>query len=382
MLHFSENEFEQRLAKLREKMVEENLDAMLLFAQESMYWLTGYDTFGFCFFQTVLVTHNEPVALLTRSADLRQAQLTSNIKNIDIWVDGQDVDPTKNVSDMLKKNNLVNKRVGVETNTHGLTFYNGQLLHARIGSMIQWVEASFIISNLRLIKSDAEIEYVKKAASIGDGAYAKALLAIEEGKDESNVIAALQGEIFAQGGDFPANEIIAGVGANAILCRYQSGRSIIQKNDQFTLEWAGVYKHYHAALMRTVVVGKPTEKHLYLQKHGAEALLACEEVLKPDRPMGDVFAKHAQVLDAAGLSKCRLKACGYSLGARFSPSWMEHQMFYENAETIMQKNMVFFLHMILADSESGAANCIGRTSIITDAGSQTLSELSLELTVV
>ena len=50
---------------------------MLLFAQESMYWLTGYDTFGFCFFQCLVVKADGSMVLLTRSADLRQARQTS-----------------------------------------------------------------------------------------------------------------------------------------------------------------------------------------------------------------------------------------------------------------------------------------------------------------
>ena len=52
------------------------LDGILLFQQESMYWLSGYDTFGFCFFQCLYLKADGTMALLTRSADLRQAQHT------------------------------------------------------------------------------------------------------------------------------------------------------------------------------------------------------------------------------------------------------------------------------------------------------------------
>ena len=60
-LHFEREEFEARLDRLRYRMQEEKLDAMLLFSQESMYWLTGYDTFGFVFFQclVVILSHHE-----------------------------------------------------------------------------------------------------------------------------------------------------------------------------------------------------------------------------------------------------------------------------------------------------------------------------------
>ncbi len=76
MLHFTAAEFDGRMARTRAEMERASLDALLLFAPESQYWLTGYDTFGFCFFQCLVISGGDPV-LLTRSADLRQAGVGS-----------------------------------------------------------------------------------------------------------------------------------------------------------------------------------------------------------------------------------------------------------------------------------------------------------------
>src|SRR5688572_16511914 len=76
-LHFEPEEFAARRDRLMIVMAEQKLDAVLLFAQESMYWLTGYDTFGFCFFQCLVVKADGSNVLMTRSADLRQARQTS-----------------------------------------------------------------------------------------------------------------------------------------------------------------------------------------------------------------------------------------------------------------------------------------------------------------
>ena len=100
-LHFSQDEFTGRLERLKAAMKEEKLDAILLFAQESMYWLTGYDTFGYCFFQTLVVKADGSMVLLTRSADLRQARHTSNIERIEIWVDRVNADPTMDLKNLL-----------------------------------------------------------------------------------------------------------------------------------------------------------------------------------------------------------------------------------------------------------------------------------------
>ena len=94
-LHFERTEFDARRDRLMIEMAEKKLDAILLFAQESMYWLTGYDTFGFCFFQSLVVKSDGSMVLLTRSADLRQARHTSIIENIVLWTDREGANPAR-----------------------------------------------------------------------------------------------------------------------------------------------------------------------------------------------------------------------------------------------------------------------------------------------
>ena len=102
-LHFSKEEFEKRKLKTLQSMKEQNLDALLMFRQESMFWLTGYDTFGYVFFQTLILDQKGNVILLTRAPDLRQAQNTSNIKDIRIWVDQVQSKPTEDLKVILNE---------------------------------------------------------------------------------------------------------------------------------------------------------------------------------------------------------------------------------------------------------------------------------------
>ena len=123
-LHFTEEEFESRENKVIKSMKEKNLDALLLFRQESMYWLTGYDTFGYVFFQCLVLTSAGDKILLTRAPDLRQAQNTSNIKDIRIWVDRDNNNPAEELKSILVELNLENKNLGIEYETYGLTGKN------------------------------------------------------------------------------------------------------------------------------------------------------------------------------------------------------------------------------------------------------------------
>ena len=380
-LHFERAEYDARRDRLVMELAEQKLDAILLFAQESMYWLTGYDTFGFCFFQCLVVKADGSMVLMTRSADLRQARHTSTIENIVVWTDRENANPAVDLRNILNDLDLLGCRIGVEYDTHGLTGRNAHLLDEQLKTFGTVADISGLVGNLRLLKSAAEIKKVQRAAALADDALDAALPLIKQGGDEGAILAAMQGAIFAGGGDYPANEFIIGSGADALLCRYKAGRRKLAKNDQLTLEWAGAYHHYHAAMMRTAVIGKVSKRHQELYDAAVEALLAVEKVMVPGSSFGDVFDAHAKVMEAHGLTRHRLNACGYSLGARFSPSWMDDPMFYAGNEVPIAPSMTLFAHMIIMDSDSETAMTLGRTYLTTEGAPKALSRHDLDLIV-
>jgi Xaa-Pro dipeptidase len=191
----------------------------------------------------------------------------------------------------------------------------------------------------------------------------------------------MQGAIFAGGGDYPANEFIIGSGPDALLCRYKAGRRKLTKNDQLTLEWAGVFHHYHAPMMRTILTGKAGKRHTELFEAAKAALLAVEKAMTPGSTFGDVFDAHARSMEAHGLTKHRLNACGYSVGARFTPSWMDMPMFYQGNSEPIAPDMTLFAHMIIMDSETETAMTLGRTYLTTNSDPRPLSRHDLDLIV-
>jgi len=102
-IHFTKEEFSIRKSKVVAELKKQNLDGLLMFKQESMYWLTGYDTFGYVFFQSLILTSKGDIVLLTRTPDLRQAQNTSIIKDIRIWVDKEKSNPSDELKNILSE---------------------------------------------------------------------------------------------------------------------------------------------------------------------------------------------------------------------------------------------------------------------------------------
>ena len=174
-IHFSKQELASRRQRTCEAMGEAKLDGLLIFRQESMFYLTGYDTFGYVFFQCLYLGQDGAMTLLTRSADLRQAQHTSVIEDIRIWVDGPDADPAHALAGILEEYGQRSGRLGIEWEAYGLTARNGQRLAVALDGFCTTKDASELVSRLRVVKSPAEIAFVRRAAKLADDAYDEAI---------------------------------------------------------------------------------------------------------------------------------------------------------------------------------------------------------------
>ncbi len=380
-LHFSNEEFLLRKSKVIKSMKEKNLDALLMFRQESMYWLTGYDTFGFVFFQTLILDKNGEIILLTRAPDLRQAQNTSNIKHIKIWIDRDKSNPTDDLKIILNNLSLKGKKIGIEYEAYGLTGRNALRLNESLENYCDFEDQSELITKLRVIKSQEEIIYVKKAAELADNALDQAWIHTKAGVSEAKILAEMQKVVLEGGGDYPANEYIIGSGHNALLCRYQAEKRNLSNQDQLSIEWAGTYKHYHSAMFRTILIGKTNPKHIKMHEACVEALKNCEKKLKPGNKVGEVFDIHAKTLDDLGYNKSRMNACGYSLGSTFAPNWMDWPMLYTENPYKIKPGNIFFMHMILMDSDNQLAMNLGETYLVTEKGNERLGNQKLDLVI-
>ena len=381
-LHFSKEEFKKRKSQTLNSMKEHNLDALLMFRQESMFWLTGYDTFGFVFFQTLILDQQGNIILLTRAPDLRQAQNTSNIEDIRIWVDKNESDPTDDLKVILNELDLKGKKIGIEYEAYGLTGRNTLKLNKSLENYCDVEDHSELITKHRAIKSKEEIVYVKKAAELADKALDKAWEYTKAGASEAKILAEMQRIVLEGGGDYPANDYIIGSGHNALLCRYQSEKRILSKMDQLTIEWAGTYKHYHSAMFRTIPIGKAETKHIKMHEACVEALTNCAKTLITGKTAGDVFDIHAKTFDDLGYNEARMNACGYSLGATFSPNWMDWPMLYTGNPYQIVPGNIFFMHMILMDSDNQLAMNLGETYLVTQDGNERLGKQKLDLVTV
>lgn len=380
-LHFTRKEYDGRVGAAGRALSAAGLDGLLMFRQESMYYLTGYDTTGFVYFQCLVMTADGRMVLLTRAPDLRQARYTSTIEDIRIWVDQAGADPYGELREICRELGLAGARVGVELEAYGLTGRSWERLKPALEGFCTVEDASDLVSDLRLIKSPAELAFMKNAAELGDAAHRAARDTARAGVFTGDVLAAMQSEVFRGDGDYPATHWIVGSGPSALLVRYHTGRHHLAAQDQLMLEYATSFRHYHVAQMLTVLVGEPDDEHKAMYAACREALAACEAAVRPGIAMGEVFDAHARVMDAHGFREHRLNACGYSMGSTFPPNWMDWPMFFHGNPVVIRPNMTFFLHMILANSTNEHGMAIGRTVAVTQNGCEPLHRAPLDLVV-
>ena len=380
-LHFTEQELKSRRDGVVAELQATGMAALLIFRQESMYYLTGYDTTGYSQFQCLYLGADGRLILLTRSADLRQARLTSVIEDIRIWVDSAGVNPGQDLWAILDEQGCAGQRVGVELEAWCLTGKRWEYVREAIEGRCQWEDASELVSRLRLVKSDAEIGYVRQAAALADQAYLAAQQTAKAGTPEQDILAAMTSAVFQGGGDYTATRFIIGSGENALMVRNFTGYRTLGDNDQLQLEFGGAYRHYHSALMRTILTGEPDSRHMAMHAACAESLQACKDACRPGATFGDIFSAHAEAFDRAGFGEHKLNACGYSLGALYPPTWMDWPMIFRDNPVVVHPNMVIFMHMILLDWDNRLAMSVGDTVITTAEGCETLTRLGDELVV-
>lgn len=372
-------EYDARLIETRRRMAARGLDALLLFAQESLYYLTGYDTSGYVFFQCAVLPLDGPITLLTRRPDVAQARDTSTIDDVRVWYNAEDADPAGDLAAIAIEKGLKGSKLGVEFATYGLTAANWRAVERAFDGLATLVDASELVRDQRLIKSPLELAHVREAGRLADLAMEAARLAAQPGALSGEMAGAILATTLANGGDLPSEQPIVNSGPRAVYGRGVLGAHRLESDDQVLVEFGASHRRYMACIERTVILGRLTDEHATMFRVVRDTMQAMIGAIRPGAPLGAIDAEHRRVLDASGFGADRYGACGYSLGATFAPTWMDvPPMIYSGNPLIMQPGMVLFPHAMLGAVGSRRAVGMGHTVIVTEGGCEELSRLPLE----
>ena len=383
-LPFSREEHMARQATLRAALTASGFDAILVFAQESHFWLTGYDSGGSVFFQSAVITADEtPITLLTRRPDLLQARQTSTIEDIRLWWDAEDADPAGILREILREKGLAGKRVAVEMNTHGLTGWNLLRLQTAMAGFCTLAFDQHMIRLLRLVKSPAEIEIMRQAGRLLDASLDAVIGAARPGVMDSSLTATYLSVVLGGGGDMPPNAPLFNSGARALYGRGVSMPRKLEAIDQVVVEYPVAVRRYNVKTEWTILLGRVTDTQRRMFDTVRTTLDKMTEITRPGTTLGEIFDAHANGLDAAGYAAARFGATGYSVGLTYAPTSMDvPPMIYAGNPTVCQPGMVLFFHVMLGDAATGYATGVGHTLLVTEGAPEVLTGLPGDLTII
>ena len=365
-IHFSREEFSKRQKKTRKLLQELELDGLLIFKIEDMYWLTGYESDGFCIFSSMFIGTDGDLTHLARPADLGNLSYSSICEDIRISPDTEGSTRAKHIKDMLRSLGMEGKKIGIQVDTMGLTPRLFLETKEILDGWCNLIVAPDFIRVLRLVKSPQELAYFRKAGEIMDIVMNKVIEVTYPGAFEGDIYATFYDTLFRLDADLPAHIPPFGSGDSALNLRYTTKRKNVSENDQVTLELGLGYRHYHVACMGVVLTGPEiNDRHLKMHKTSVIALDAVQAALRPGTTVGELFDIYKATLEEHNEHDAVLTVAGYTMGAMWPPTWMEEPLIFEGNPLVLEENMTFFTHMILNDRETGLSMAVGETAIIT-----------------
>ena len=383
-LPFSDDEYRRRVERSRRAMTEAGLDALLIFHQESMFYLFGYDQLGYWVYQAAILTaDSEEISIVIRVADHDLVSNLPGVGEIRAWRDDSADDPVDITVDLLKSLGMTGsgKRVGIELRTHALLPYYSGRLREKLSSVVEVVDASDLVTDLRLVKSAAEIEYTRAAGTYVDAAYKSAFSMLRPGVTEAEVLAAALSGMLLAGGDVPAIVPPLSSGPRAVARTHGAAtQRTVQANELLVMEPGGCSHRYHAVGVQSKWLGTVPEPVRGVYDAMVESLQAGFDATKPGAVTADVARAVNGTLDRHGILTPGHHV-GYGTGIGYPPTWLDNLRIKETDTHILQPNMVFFLftHQTVVHESKDVELFIGEPMMVTETGATRLSATPLTL---
>jgi Xaa-Pro dipeptidase len=384
---FSKEEYAQRVKRTKEAMQEKGIDLLVVSQPANMNYLTGYDGWSFYVHQCVLVSlRQEEPMWIGRGMDANGARITTflsedNIREYaDYYVHSTERHPMNFVADVIKEKGWDKGSIGVEMDQFYFT-HRAYLELEKDLPNAKFVDGNVLVNWVRVIKSDQEIEMMKRAGMIAVEVMDTAIQNINVGVRECDAAAEI---VYAEykgageyAGDYPAIVPLMMAGEATKTPHLTWSEKVYQQDEAVLLELAGAYRHYHAPIARTIFLGQNPPK---LMQDTAEVVMEglqkTLEFIKPGVTAEEVEAKWRQAIAHSTIVKeSRL---GYSIGVNYPPDWGEQTISLRPGDkTVLKKNMA--LHLIPGIWYEDVGFEVDGTIYLTEDGNESFYDYPLKL---
>ena len=385
---FSKNEYKERLNKVKSSMQKKGIDLLISQDTANINYLTGYDAWSFYYAQCVIVHINadEPICFV-RAQDAGGAFIKTYLKKENIiiydekYIHTWPLHPYDALVHLIKKNKWDKLNIGVEMDAHYFTAYCYEKLKQGLPNA-SIIDSERLVNWVRFVKSDAEIDFMKKAAVISENAMRTAMEIINPGIRQCDAVAEIQKSLFKgtseYGGEYASITTLLPTGKGTSASHLTASDDKFKKGEATVVELSGTYKRYHAPMARTVNLGKPEKKKIDAMNATNEALEAGITASKPGNTANDVAQNFWNVLDKYNIKK--ESRTGYSIGLGYPPDWGEHTVNISKGDmTILKPNVCYHMIAVMQFGDWGVE--ASESIRITEDGNELLCNFSRDLHV-
>jgi len=336
----SQAEYKQRVERVRKVLARRKLDALYLTNGTSMFYLTGYSFISTERPAALVIPLDGTITFLGPLLEKEHVPLeTTLIKDVKTYTDYPgEKHPIEHFAQFLTEMGLTKKRIGTDSKAGALSLwgYKGPPLTKKLKGT-RFVDMSNLIWSMRLVKSPAEIAFIRESGKWANLAVSLLQEYTEEGMWDVEVELAAASETCTimkktLGSDytpkrsiFPVSAVFRGqIGAMSAIPHSMATKQMIRKGDAVIAEAGVDIGGYSCELERTMIVGKPSEKQRRYFDAAVKAQDAAFNAFKPGAKCSDIDRASINAFKKAGLFNLVRHHTGHGLGLEgHEPPWLD-----------------------------------------------------------
>ena len=379
---FTGGEFAERRSRLQAAMASAGLDWLIIVHPVSIHWLTGSDAKSYQEFQCLMVgASGQPLSMLTRAGETHEFETDSLADEVIGWGGGTVEDPIAAFEALAQRLGIRKARIGLEVPGFYLHPHHYLRLRAWLGDALV-AEPADLISQLRLVRSVAELSYIHEATTYADLGMQRFVEALRPGKTELALAGTVYEAMLAAGSGIAASPMNLVSGERSAYSHGAPTQRVLQKGDFGNIEFGATCRRYTATIGRQFVLGRPTPRMLELYdvvRRASDAMIAA---ITPGVPAEVPHEAARAVIIEAGLEEYRVHTSGYAVGPGFPPSWGEPLHMIGGSRDILRSGMVLTVEPPVFVGPEGLGARIIDNVLVTPSGAEILSSSSRDLIVV
>ena len=383
---FEVSEYKRRIGDVKNRMESAGIDMLICQDPANMCWLTGFDGWSFYTPQAVVLHHSDEWPIwFGREQDAKSAHMTTDLPAENIFnfseplVHHPDKHPFDELCDLLKSRNCDTGTIGVDFDAHYYTARAHQHLTKGLPNA-KIIDNKELVNWARLVKSSAEVHYMREAGKLSTLVMNNALDKVKPGMPQSEIMANVYHDqvlgIDGKFGDYTGLCPLIQVGEGTSTPHLTWSSEGLPDSGLVVMELGSARRHYNVPVTRTIHIGKPPAEIEKLADVIIEGGNLALETAKPGATCEEVEAIFQKTIRRHGYQKN--SRVGYSIGLNFPPDWGERTASLRAGDkTVLQEGMCFHFQSGVWLEEYGAA--ISEPFVVTPTGGERLCNVPREL---